>query len=161
MKIHKLNIDEFDDQDYKLIALHSALEDYRIAYFINKLLNIRLEISAKDIEIETGTSQGFFSHYIYPDLENDVIWNLITNKTFFSSTTKENSPLFNETDTTFCSSIYLLPELKTVDYLLKIEEADDSFDIDFIIEKLNSLKFITTAYELHQNKIKSKNNLIF
>ncbi len=161
MAIHKVNIDEFYDQDYKLIAIHSALEDYRIVYFINKLFNVRLEISSEDIEIKTGISEAHFSHYIYSDLENDVKWNLIPNKTFFSSTTKENSPLFNETDTTFCSSIYLLPEQKTTDYLLKIEEADDSFDISFIIEKLNSLKFITTAYELGQNKIKSKNNLIF
>ena len=28
--------------DYKLIAVHSALDDYRLAYFLNKILQLQL-----------------------------------------------------------------------------------------------------------------------
>ena len=31
MAIHKLHIDEFDEVDYELIAIHTSLEDYRLA----------------------------------------------------------------------------------------------------------------------------------
>ena len=40
MAIHKLHIDEFDEVDYELIAIHTSLEDYRLAYFLNKKLPI-------------------------------------------------------------------------------------------------------------------------
>ena len=36
MVLHKLYIDEFDEIDYELIAIHTSLEDYRPAYFINQ-----------------------------------------------------------------------------------------------------------------------------
>jgi hypothetical protein len=41
MAIYKLALDDFEEADYQLIALHTTLEDYRLAYFINqKLLKI-------------------------------------------------------------------------------------------------------------------------
>ena len=43
MYVHKLHIAEFDKIDYQLIAIHSPLEDYRLAYFINKYLPINLK----------------------------------------------------------------------------------------------------------------------
>ncbi|MPT36827.1 MAG: IPExxxVDY family protein, partial [Flavobacterium sp.] len=36
MAIHKLLINDFISEDYELIAIHSTLEDYRLAYFINQ-----------------------------------------------------------------------------------------------------------------------------
>ncbi len=42
MAIHKLDLGEFDEIDYYLIAIHTSLEDYRLAYFINQKLAINL-----------------------------------------------------------------------------------------------------------------------
>jgi hypothetical protein len=36
------NLGEFDAIDYHLIAIHTSLEDYRLAYFINQKLPINL-----------------------------------------------------------------------------------------------------------------------
>jgi hypothetical protein len=36
MAIHKLDLGEFDKVDYNLIAIHTSIEDYRLAYFINQ-----------------------------------------------------------------------------------------------------------------------------
>ena len=47
MTIHKLLIDDFVTVDYKLIAIHASLEDYRLAYFINKTLGVLQEKSLK------------------------------------------------------------------------------------------------------------------
>jgi hypothetical protein len=35
MAIHKLDLGEFE-VDYNLIAIHTSIEDYRLAYFINQ-----------------------------------------------------------------------------------------------------------------------------
>ena len=43
MAIHKLLIDDFVTVDYKLIAIHSSLEDYRLAFFMNRELAVLLE----------------------------------------------------------------------------------------------------------------------
>ena len=39
----KLHIDDFEENDYLLIAIHTTLEDYRLAYFLNKYLGVQLQ----------------------------------------------------------------------------------------------------------------------
>ena len=69
--------------------------------------------------------------------------------------------LFDATGLPIETSVFLMPELKTVDYVLKIENMPASFEVDTIVEKLLSIKQITTAYNIDHKKLKSKNNLIF
>jgi hypothetical protein len=45
MATHKLDLGDFDEVDYYLIAIHTSLEDYRLAYFINQKLPINLSKS--------------------------------------------------------------------------------------------------------------------
>ena len=49
MAIHKLDLGEFDEIDYYLIAIHTSLEDYRLAYFINQKLPVNLSKSENEI----------------------------------------------------------------------------------------------------------------
>ena len=56
--------------------------------------------------------------------------------------------------------MFLLPELKKVDYFLKIE-SDDDLDIVTIVKKLKTIKSLSTVYVVETENIKSKNNLIF
>ncbi|MEY2738940.1 MAG: hypothetical protein RL259_849, partial [Bacteroidota bacterium] len=65
--------------------------------------------------------------------------------------------LFDEVDIT----VFLLPEYKKADYLLKIENIDYEFDEEDMIEKILSIKNVTTAYIIETTNLKSKNNLIF
>ena len=51
MAIHKLDLGEFDEIDYYLIAIHTLLDDYRLAYFINQKLPINLSKSTNDVQI--------------------------------------------------------------------------------------------------------------
>ena len=43
MALHKLQVDDFYDDTYKLIAVHCALEDYRLAYLLNCYLGLNLK----------------------------------------------------------------------------------------------------------------------
>ena len=52
MALHKLLVDDFYDDDYKLIAVHCRLEDYRLAYLLNKSLNLRLMRKEDDLDFQ-------------------------------------------------------------------------------------------------------------
>ena len=80
MAIHKLHIDEFDEVDYELIAIHTSLEDYRLAYFLNQKLPILLSKSKNEIQINIKEGITFFSRFIYENANTDCCWSLVQNK---------------------------------------------------------------------------------
>ena len=38
MQIHSLEINDFSDDNYTLIGIHSTLEEYKLAYLLNQKL---------------------------------------------------------------------------------------------------------------------------
>lgn len=162
MAIHKLLIDDFVTIDYGLIAIHSSLEDHRLAYFINRELSILLEKSPNDIWVTINEGESCFSRFIFEDPGNDSVWNLIQNRNRVSSIqSNTTTSLFEDTGLSIETSVFLMPELKTVDYVLKIENLPALFDTDEVVNKLLSINQIATAYTIDHKKLKSKNNLIF
>ncbi|HJR99456.1 MAG TPA: IPExxxVDY family protein [Flavobacterium sp.] len=162
MAVHKLSLDEFDEIDYNLIAIHTSLEDYRLAYFINQQLPINLAKSADEVQINVKEGETKFSRFYFYDEENTVAWNLIQNiNEVVSEKTNQAQDLFSNTNEGISTKVYLLPELKKADYFLKIDNTDDSIDVNQIKTILNTIDNITTAYTVETKQIKSKNNLIF
>jgi hypothetical protein len=162
MAIHRLLIDDFVTIDYKLIAIHSSLEDHRLAYFMNRELSILLEKSPNDIWVTINEGESCFSRFIFEDPGNDSAWNLIQNRNRVTSMQSDTTTsLFEDTGLPIETSVFLMPELKTVDYVLKIENMPASFEPDNVVEKLLTIKQIATAYTIDHKKLKSKNNLIF
>lgn len=162
MAVHKLDLGEFDEIDYHLIAIHTSLEDYRLAYFINQKLPINLGKSKNEIQINIKEGETKFSRFYYHDVENEISWDLIQNTSEIVQQKNDNSQgLFSNIDIEVSTKVYLLPELKKVDYFLKIENTDKTMDMSKIQSILNTIENITTVYSVETNKIKSKNNLIF
>ena len=160
MAIHKLHFDEFDEVDYDLIAIHTSLEDYRLAYFINQNLPILLHKSKDEIEITIKEGVTHFSRFIFEDGKNEVSWNLIQNKNEVTLQKKDNAQnLFANTHLEIATKVYLLPEFKKVDYFLKIENASQS--VESITNNINTIDRIAAVYAVDSSTIKSKNNLIF
>ena len=161
MAVHKLMIDDFVTIDYELIAIHSSLEDYRLAYFINRELSILLEKSPRDITVRVKEGERCFSRFIFEDEDNEISWNLIQNRGNIISRHQGTSSLFGETGMDVTTSVFLLPEFKKVDYVIKIENTGSLFAISGFVERLLTIKHISTAYTIDRHKLKSKNNLIF
>ena len=162
MAVLKLHLDEFDEIDYDLIAIHSVLEDYRLAYLINQNLPIVLSKSKEDIGITINEGEALFVKFIYEDFKNDIQWCLMPNKNEIVIKKKSTGQnLFLNTDVEIATKVYLLPELKNVDYFLKIKNNKGIFDLEQIIKKINTINRIATVYAVIPEKIKSKNNLIF
>ena len=162
MAIHRLDLDEFDEIDYYLMAIHTSLEDYRLAYFINKNLPINLSKSKNEIHAQTKEGEANFSRFYYYDAEKAVSWNLIQNKNEIISTSRNDSQdLFSNETSEVSTTIHLLPEFKKVDFFLKIENSEEALDFSEIQQQLNTIESIAAIYAVDTDKIKSKNNLIF
>ncbi len=162
MAVHKLSLDEFDEIDYNLIAIHTSLEDYRLAYFINQKFPINLAKSKDEVHINVKEGETKFSRFYFYDEENTVAWNLVQNvNEVIQESNKLTQDLFSETNEDITTKVYLLPEFKKADYFLKIDNTDDSIDVNKIKTILNTIENITTVYTVETKQIKSKNNLIF
>jgi hypothetical protein len=161
MAIHKLDLDEFDEIDYHLIAIHTTLEDYRLAYFINQHLPVNLSKSKEEILISIKEGETQFSRFYFDDEDNFISWNLIQNKNeVIGKKEIASQDLFSNSAQEVATKVFLLPELKKVDYFLKIE-SDDDLQINEIVKKLKAIKSLSTVYVVDTETIKSKNNLIF
>ena len=151
MPIHRLSSDDLE-KDYKLIAIHSDIEPYKLAFEINKKLKIQLKRSSFDLSIKNQSS--IFDLYKHiSEVFNTKLY-LILNK----STDKkkiEGQLLFENFD----EQSYLIPELRKAQYLLKIEGG--GFDIDNLLKKLNEIDNVISSYRTEVSSIKSKYNLIF
>ena len=162
MAIHKLDLGEFDEIDYYLIAIHTSLEDYRLAFFINQILPINLSKSKREIQINIKEGETNFSRFYYNDEESAITWNLIQNKNEVIQYKKGNTQnLFSNVTMEVSTKVFLLPEFKKADYFLKIENNDDAMNVSKIQILLNTIDSVSTVYIVDTNKIKSKNNLIF
>lgn len=158
MAVRKLSLSEFDAIDYDLIAIHTSLEDYRLAYFLNHKLPILLGKTIDSVEFQTATGSAFFSRFSYLVEDSDEEWNLIENKDELIETkTTASIDLFSQEKIT--TNVYFLPEYKKVNYFLKIENSFSK--IEEILIKINAITQISTAYIVEVDNLKSKNNLIF
>jgi hypothetical protein len=162
MAIHKLDLGEFDEIDYSLIAIYTTLDDYRLAYYINQKFDVSLSKSKKEIQITGKEGETHFSRFHYYEKKKEISWDLIQNKNeVIQKQKKESQDLFSNMDMEVSSKVYMLPEFKKVDYFLKIENGVADLNILKIQNTLNTIDNITTMYIVNTNKIKSKNNLIF
>ncbi len=162
MAIHKLDLGEFDEIDYYLIAIHTSLEDYRLAYFINQKLPINLSKSKNEIQTNIKEGETNFSRFYYNDAEKEISWNLIQNKNEVIQYKKGSTQnLFSNVTMEVSTKVFLLPEFKKVDYFLKIENNEDTMNVSKIQILLNTIDNVSTVYTVDTNRIKSKNNLIF
>lgn len=151
--IHKIT-EDFDEDYYALIALHSSMPDYAIVYALNLFLKSNFKRSSEDLDISKHVSFPIFE---WNDDTNDSFFTLITNNSLKEEDVVRTD-LFK--DEPSYATYHLLPEHVTVDYLLKIEHDDVALGED-IIKILLTIPKVMTAYRIETSTLKSKNNLIF
>ena len=162
MAVHKINIEDFEEEDYYLIAIHTSLEDYRLAYFLNLELGISLSKNKFDIGTQVKKVKTSFTRFTFDDEQKLVLWDLVENKKVVETNEIEaNIDLFSNTKSSFSTTTYLLPEYKKVDYIVKIGNAENEIDLDQVISQISKIEAIKLVYSIAKDNIKSKNNLIF
>lgn len=155
----KLVLTDTLEYDFSLYAIHCSLEDYRIAYFLNKHLEMRLERRQKDADFKKETYEALFSLFIFEDSRNYRTFTLVANKSKVKQQgqSREYPGLFKEQQGYDYTS--LVPELKKADYFLKLESEIPASRT--LVSQIKKIPQVITAYEVAVNQLKSKQNLIF
>lgn len=128
------------DFDFTLIGISSSARDYRLCWFINKNLPLRFH---RDVDLTIYNDFGNESYhscfkYSMENLETDLY--ILSNKS---------------------GSEYILPESKESDFLLLSTETLNYEEEKFILNGLNKIEVVQTAFLLDANSFKSKENLLF
>jgi hypothetical protein len=156
--ISKLNLEDFCNEVFSLFAIHTDLDDYRLAYFLNKHLGINL--FRKTFDLDFVNSKGSFSVFEYIDQTSFLKWSLISNIYNYNFSTKaSNDDLFVESNN-LVQKVNLLTEYKNVNYLLKIENNESQVDLEAIAKEIKSISQVITLYDINKD-LKNKENLIF
>ena len=158
MALHKLMVDDFYDDTYKLIAIHCGLEDYRLAYLLNQSLDLRLQRKKEDIDMEYLTSS--YSIFEWDNASQYVTWNLVSNVCKKEEDSLYSTGLF-QTNEKVIKTFNLVPEYKKVDYFIKISDEIQNVNEKLILNKLQNIPQIITSYSVNPSELKSKDHLIF
>ena len=149
--MYRLSSDDLEN-DYTLIGIHSNIETYKLAFKINQKLKIQLKRCSYDISFKDKNS--IFDLYKHSSETYNTKLYLILNKSF--NERKIRGQLLFEN---LSESSYLIPELKKVEYFLKIEGGN--FNIKTLLNRLIEIDNIVSCYRTKITATKSKYNLIF
>jgi len=160
MAVKKILLDDFfEEEQFSLIGIHCTIEDFRLAFLINQVLDIYLKRNKDDVHFSKDNSD--FSLFDFDEKQQHTSYHLVANicKVKHNQNQQRNSLFGEENFST--TTHFLLPEYKKVNYLLKIE-TDLTFNKEkLILSKLLKIPQVVTAYSIDVNTLKTKNNLIF
>lgn len=159
MALHKLLVDDFYDDTYKLIAIHCRLEDYRLAYLLNQNLALTLERKPDDLDFKYLESS--YSIFEWNNKSQYVTWNLVSNVCKKEEDSLYSTGTLFQTNEKVLKTFNLIPELKKVDYFIKISDEIQNVNENVILSRLQTIPQIITSYTVNPLKIKSKDHLIF
>ncbi len=154
---HKLNLNQFSD-NYHVIAIHSDLEEFRLAFFLNQKLDINLKRKRKDISlIEIKANYSVFE---YLNEAMYLNWIFFSNKSLMSNKiTNEESGLFSQ-ESFFQNEVSLIKNPKGVDYFLIIENVKNKTYVKKVLKKISEITGVITSF-ISEKKLENKENLIF
>ena len=128
--------------DFELLGLVSPVKDYKMAWLINRELDLDL-VKSDDIHIEfLSAPQLEISQYLL-SLPHGFI-QLLKNKALNTSQ----------------QLAYLIPELRNLDYFLLVQDQTHQTSVSTFVEHLAKNPFIQSVVRLDISKIKSKENLL-
>ncbi len=160
MAVHKLILDDVFEEDlYTLIAIHCTLDDYRLAYLLNKYLGISLIRKPLDLDYQNGKST--YSIFEWEDNKQQTIWSLVSNVCRTEGYRQRNNESLFDSEEKITRTAYLIPEYKTVNYFLKIDNEINLSKEKYILSNVLKVPQIATAYSIDSDQLKSKDNLIF
>jgi hypothetical protein len=159
MAFHKLLVDDFYDTSFALIAIHCRLEDYRLAYLLNK--HLKLNLKRREHDLDYNYFDASFAIFEWQNEKIDRVWNLVANVCKKEEAALQSSGSLFDNQSTVTRTVNLIKELKTVDYLIKVSNEDRHFNEKHVIDIMQTIPQIITTYSIDIDQLKSKEHLIF
>lgn len=151
MAVRKLVL-ETDPLSCAVIAIHSPLESYRLAYFLNINLGFQLHRATQDIT----QNNNAFAFYEYFSENEQLQWRLVTNRSFLKQQAVSNTNALFSFET---HSTSLVSKHNKVDFFLVSET--DSPNISNYINQIRSIELISAAYSIESDNVSTFQNYIF
>ena len=140
MKKAKLHVEP--TFDFELLGIVSPIRDYRMAWLVNKELELNL-VKADDLELEFLSAEKLEISQYFLSLPHGFI-QLLKNKALNSAQ----------------QLAYLVPELKNLDYFLLVQDETEQLDLSNFMEKLSRNPLVQSIVRIDISKLKSKENLL-
>lgn len=140
MKKTKLLVEH--SYEFELLGLVAPIKDYKMAWVINNALGLKL--------VRTSDFEPDFINY--PQMK---IAQFLEEKEHGYTQLLKNRSLLESSQT-----LYLVPELKMVDYFLLVQDLTFELNLNTYIERLSEVKYIQNVIKLDVSKLKSKENLL-
>ena len=153
IKFHKLNF--INDEKFFLIALHSNVEIFFLAYLLNK--NLKTSFKKMKYNIISNENNYLFERYQSIDQNKREKMDLFSNK----SALKKNQTadqVFSLFDSSYFKNFFFIDEFKDVDFFIK---KDSINNLDLLIKKIKLIEEIESSYLVDEKLLKNKENLIF
>ena len=128
--------------EFELLGFVAPIKDYKIAWVINQLLKTRLA-RAEDYVLDFNDGSTLYISQFKETKEHGFL-HLLRNKSHLESS----------------ASMYLIPELKMIDYFLLVQDFTGELDLNDYIARLSASPCIQNVVRLDIKKIKSKENLL-
>ncbi|MEC8615638.1 MAG: IPExxxVDY family protein [Bacteroidota bacterium] len=153
IKFHKL--DFINDEKFFLIALHSNVEIFFLAYLLNK--NLKTSFKKMKYNVINNENNYLFERYQSVDKNKREKMDLFSNK----SALKKNQTadqVFSLFDSSYFKKFFFIDEFKDVDFFIK---KDSINNLDLLIKKIKLIEEIESSYLVDEKLLKNKENLIF
>ncbi len=138
-KIKHYLLDEIPADDFSLIAIHSSIESYLMAFLLNLHCGCGFIKSNEREEVKIGKHQ--FDHYEWIDLVNGIeVWLFSNRCLVLQNDNKTESSLFDLPET---KELYLVKDLKDADYIIKI---NSGVETTVLVEKMGSIDQINYRF---------------
>ena len=144
-----LNIEPEDIDDFSVVAIHTNLEAYLVAYRLNKNLGCLLHNSKKK------SIGDIYTRFKYVSKISKDTWELISNHYENDEIFTKKNLLFNVNEMNKKS---LIPTFNYVDFFFKIPK---SKIINDWVKKIRKIEGIQLVYEIDKRILNNLQNLIF
>ena len=139
-------LDEIVEDDFSLLAIHSSCEAYLLAFLLNSKCRCEFTRSKK----RKGVAQVDFpfEYYEWINPVKGIEIRLFSNRILiFQNEVQNGTSLFDLPET---KELYLVQDLKDVDYIVKV---DSGFETNMMIEKMESIGQISYLYIIDQSRL--------
>ena len=142
MAVKHYMLDEIAEDDFSLVAIKCSCEGYLLAYLLNTQCGFKFTRSKKN------SAKNTFESYEWIDPFKGIEVRLFLNRCILlQNDPQKGASLFDLPET---KELYLVQDLKDVDYIIKI---DSGVEEQLMIERMESIDQISYRYSIDQSRL--------
>lgn len=134
----KFTLDIKDEYPYTLLGINTSLKGYRLAWNLNKNLDLRLQREDPLDSVNKLKERVTFSFFTFIDQDRNAAYRLVENRS--------GGNLF-------------IPEQPRCDYLLIVDHASE-MGINEMLKIIRGISSVSMAFEIQIDSLKSKQNIL-